>query len=290
MKKAWFRQGWALGMLAPAIIVLIVVGAYPVGYQLCISFTNLNLAFPSEATWDFRNYWRLVTDSAFWHSVGVLLKLWLGGLTLTMVLGTTAALLAFRAPAARRLMPVLIVPMVATPIVMANFFQYLYSSDYGLIRYILELAGLYPGFNLASNPRTVLWAIIGIDVWQWTPLVMLIVWAGLNSVPADLLEACRVDGASTWQTIRLVLLPMVSGPLETAAVFRTVEGMRAFVIIWGLTRGGPGRASEATSIYLYNTAFRSLELGQAAAIGTGLVLLTIALCVLFARALIWVDQ
>jgi multiple sugar transport system permease protein len=269
--------------LAPALLVLIAVGAYPIGYQVYISFTNLNLAFPGDAVFDLNNYAWLVRDPVYWHSVGILLELWFSGLALTMVLGTTLALLAFRAPLARRLMPALIIPMVATPIVVANFFQYLYSSDYGIIRYILELVGLYPGFNVTTNVKTVLWAIIAIDVWQWTPLVMLIVWAGLSSIPMDVVEASRVDGASTWRTISKVLLPMVSGSLGTAAIFRTVEGMRAFVIIWGLTRGGPGRASEATSVYLYNTAFRSLELGQAAAIGTGLVVLTLLLCTMLLR-------
>lgn len=288
--KSFFSGKWYLGMLLPAVIFLIMVGAYPLIYQFYISLTDLNLAFPADARTTLTNYLELVTDQVFWHSMGVLLFICIFGLLFTMIFGTFLALLAFRIPSARRLMPFLIIPMIATPIVIANFFQYLYSGDYGLIRYILELIGLYPGFNISSNSNTVLWSIIAIDVWQWTPFVMLIVWAGLNSISTDILDACKVDGANTWQSVMKVILPMQTSSLGTAAIFRTVEGMRAFVIIWGLTRGGPGNSSEVTSIYLYNTAFRSLELGKAAAIGTGMVILTIIICFLMNKTLIRLNN
>jgi multiple sugar transport system permease protein len=288
--KSFFKGKWYLSMLLPAAIILAMVGAYPLIYQFVISLTDLNLAFPADAGATFGNYVKLVADPVFWHSMGVLLFLCFFGVLFTMIFGIFLALLAFRIPPARRLMPFLIIPMIATPIVVANFYQYLYSADYGLIRYVLEIIGLYPGFNITSHPNTVLWSIIAIDVWQWTPFVMLIVWAGLNSIPTDILDACKVDGANAWQSIIKVILPMQTTALGTAAIFRTVEGMRAFVIIWGLTRGGPGNSSEVTSIYLYNTAFRSLDLGYAAAIGTGMVLLTIVICFLLNRTLVRLNN
>ncbi|MBI4280404.1 MAG: sugar ABC transporter permease [Armatimonadetes bacterium] len=269
--------------MAPAVLLLLAISAYPIVFQFLLSFTNLNLAFPAEAQRYFGNYPRLLADPRFWSSGVVLVKLWLGGLALTMLLGTAIALAAFRATFARRLMPVLILPMVATPVVMAHFFQYLYSSDYGLIRFLLERVRLYPGFNISTQAGTVLYSLIVIDTWQWTPFVMLIVWAGLVSIPQELLDAVRVDGASGAATLWHLILPAVSGELAAAALFRTVEGLRAFVIIWGLTRGGPGTASEVTSIYIYNTAFRSLDLGYAAAQGMALLVFALAVSLLLLR-------
>lgn len=285
LTRSMKTKTFAYVLLAPATLALLTVGAFPITYQFYISFTDLSLASPWGSSWTgLENYRYLIEDPRFLNSVWVLIRFWLGGLGLTMILGTGLALLAFRVPIARRLMPILILPMVATPIVIANFFQYLYSEQYGLIRYLLEPIGLYPGFNPTARADTVIWSLIAVDVWQWTPFVMLIVWGGLSSISTEMLESARVDGASSWQTTWLILLPLLVGEIGTAAIFRTVEGLRSFVIIWGLTRGGPGTASEATSIYIYNTAFRSLELGYAAAVGSALLLLTVAVCLILMRA------
>jgi len=263
--------------LIPAILLLTFINLYPILHQIYISFTDMSLAFPRDAQIKWTNYINIIKDERFWHSTKILGIIMIGSVSLTVFMGTSLALAAIRIAWSRYIMSILIIPMVATPVVLAHFFQYLYSGDYGLVTYLLGFIVDLKGQSLISNPNNVLLSIILIDAWEWTPFVLLICWAGLTSIPDEIYDAAKIDGASKWKTLTEITLPLIKGSLITATIFRTVEVLRIFVIIWGLTKGGPGISSEVTSIYIYNTAFRSMDLGKSSAIAT--FLLVIVSCI-----------
>jgi multiple sugar transport system permease protein len=152
-----------------------------------------------------------------------------------------------------------------------------------VISYILKTLHLFPGFNLTTNVHTVIPAIAFVDFWEWTPFVMLIVLAGLHSIPESILEAASLDGASASQRFWFVVLPMLGAELRVALLFRTVDVIRIYDVIYATTRGGPGTFSESASIYLQTVAFKFRDLGYACAFGFGLVVLSVVLANLYLR-------
>jgi len=250
------------------------INLYPILYQIYISFTDMSLAFPGDAQIKWTNYINVIKDERFWHSIKILGIIMIGSVSLTVFMGISLALAGIRIAWSRYIMPILIIPMVATPVVLAHFFQYLYSGNYGLVTYLLKFIGVASkSQGIISNSHNILLPIIFIDAWEWTPFVVLICWAGLTSISDEIYDAAKIDGASKWKILIKITLPLIKGSIITATILRIVEVLRIYVIIWGLTKGGPGISSEATSIYIYNTAFRSLDLGKSSAIATFLLII-----------------
>jgi multiple sugar transport system permease protein len=200
-----------------------------------------------------------------------------------MVVGTAVALLLHNSPHRKLFLPALLLPIVATPIVVGFIFKYMYQEDYGLISYFMKLTHLFPGFNLTSRIHTVLPALAFVDFWEWTPFVMLIMLAGFNGIPLSVTEAANLDGASGWKRLWFVELPMLRAEFLVALLFRTVDIIRVYDIIYATTRGGPGAFSESASVYLQTTAFKFRDLGYACAFGFTLVLLGVALANFYLR-------
>ncbi len=279
------RWSAPLFFLLPLLAILLVINIYPLVFEIGASFSSRTLGQPDARFVGLANFGRLFADARFWNSLWVTARLLLFAVPAELIVGTAIALLLHASPYRRIFFPALIVPIVMTPIVVGFVFKYMFQEDYGLISWFLKLVHLFPGFNLTTRIHTVLPALAFVDFWQWTPFVMLIVLAGLNKIPASVMEASSLDGTSGWQRFVYIVLPMLRAEFLVALLFRTVDVVRIYDIIYATTRGGPGTFSESASVYLQITAFQFRDLGYACAFAFTLVLLGVAWANLYLRVL-----
>jgi multiple sugar transport system permease protein len=276
--------------VAPSLAVLAIITLLPALYLLATSFTPLNLTRP-ETQWDFSqpliSYGQLLTDDRLANSVWVQIKLSFWTVSLQILIGLGLALLLnIKSRLLEALRTVFLIPMVLPPIVVAIIWKVIYTPDispmHGLFRAI--------GWNvpaLITNPDWALTSIIIADTWEWFPFTMLMVLAALQMVPQEMLDAAKVDGASPWQITRHVTLPFIQGVLLVAGLFRLIDSIKAFPLIYILTDGGPGSLTEVTNYYSFLQAFNFSYLGFSSAITVVLLAVTIVMSWIIIRAVGW---
>ncbi|HEY6716886.1 MAG TPA: sugar ABC transporter permease [Reyranella sp.] len=276
--------------VAPSLAVLALITLLPALYLLATSFTQLSLTRP-ETQWDFsqplESYRQLWSDSRLHNSVWVQIKLSFWTVLLQLLIGLLLALLLnVRSRLLEALRTVFLIPMVLPPIVVAIIWKVIYTPD------ISPMHGIFRsvGWNvpaLITDPDWALTSIIIADTWEWFPFTMLMVLAALQMMPQELLDAAKVDGASPWQLTRHITLPFIRGVLLVAGLFRLIDSIKAFPLIFILTDGGPGNLTEVTNYYSFLQAFNFSFLGFSSAITVALLAATIALSWLIVRMLGW---
>ena len=280
------RVSFEARMLVPALIVLAALSLFPFVYIVLMSFSRVGLIGGIDLHWAGLDNWsKLFSDSsvgAAWVRSIVYFLLTVG---LEMLLGIAIALLVHSLVWGRNLVvSLLLMPMFMAPVIVGLLGRFLTDSTYGLYAWVLRETHLYTGDILGSTTSAFL-AVTLMDVWEWTPLITLIVLAGLASLPKPVLEAARVDGASYRQQLRHIILPMIMGVVIVALLVRSMDAIRYFDIIYNTTNGGPADATKIVPIRLYETAFRFFDLGYAAAIGLSMLAVSILLANLFLRTL-----
>ena len=270
--------------------VLAIITLLPALYLLATSFTPLNLTRP-ETQWDFSqpliSYSQLLVDDRLANSVWVQIKLSFWTVSLQLLIGLGVALLLnIKSRLLEALRTVFLIPMVLPPIVVAIIWKVIYTPD------ISPMHGLFKaiGWNvpaLITNPDWALTAIIIADTWEWFPFTMLMVLAALQMLPQELLDAAKVDGASPWQLTRHVTLPFIQGVLLVAGLFRLIDSIKAFPLIYILTEGGPGSLTEVTNYYSFLQAFNFSYLGFSSAITVVLLAATIVMSWIIIRSVGW---
>jgi multiple sugar transport system permease protein len=261
-------------LLAPAVLLVLAVVVYPLisGVQTSRQFYRFGSAISNVG---FDQYRQALDDPLFTGALWTTIKFVTAAVVIETVLGMGLALLCLRElPFIRAMRLMLIVPMVVTPVVVGIVFRLIYASDVGLLSALSGLGGGGSVRILDSESRA-FWGLVLLDVWEWTPLIFLILLAGLQSLPQEPFEAARVDGAGAWRTFVDHTLPMVAPVLVVAVVLRTIDAFTTFDQVYVLTHGGPGTATQLISIYGYDTFFRFQQYGYAAA-----MLLMVALVVL----------
>jgi multiple sugar transport system permease protein len=281
--EAHRRRAFAFG-LAPAMVLLTVTTLAPAVYLVVTSLTPLTPVNPSTA-FDFsapwQNYTSLLTDPRFLHSVWVQAQLSLVTVALQLAVGLGLALLL---DLPSRLIGALrtgfLLPMVLPPIVVAIIWKVLFTPDVSPLHHSLAAIGL-PIHSLITNGGTALWAIAFADTWEWFPFTMLMLLAALQMVPREPLEAATIDGASAMQMFWYVRLPYIRQALVVTAMFRLIDSIKAFPLIYVLTDGGPARATEVTNYYAFIQTFNFSYWGYGSAIATlmvaGVLLLSLAI-------------
>ncbi len=260
----------------PALIVMGIIVVFPVGYNLVLSLHRWNLA--SGGTLSFiglQNYASLLHDERFWNSLRVTALFTVGALGGQVVMGTALALFFHREFKGKALVKaIFLFPIAATPVAVSLIWAMMYNYDLGIINHVFTTLGL-PRLLWLAGPRSVIPALIITDVWQWTPLIMLIVLAGLESLPGDPFESARVDGASGFQTLIYLTLPMVRPSIIVAAMIRSIDAIKTFDLIYVMTQGGPNIASENLNIYIFQKGFSYFRMGEASTLAV--VLFTLVL-------------
>lgn len=273
------RQKFYWFCLWPAFIVLIVVTLAPTIYLFLTSFTPLDLTRP-ETSWDFSNpfgqYQIILEDKRLHNSWWVQAKLSFWTVLIQMILGFLFALLLnVKSKFLEALRTVFLIPMVLPPIVVAIIWKVLYTPDISPFHWAIDSVFGIMSPSMITSPDLALWAIIIADIWEWFPFVMLMILSALQMMPEEYTEAAKIDGANVWQMTCYVTLPYLKGVLIVAVLFRLVDSIKAFPLIYILTDGGPGSITEVTNFYSFMQAFNFSYLGYSSAITVTLVIATI---------------
>jgi multiple sugar transport system permease protein len=273
-------------LMAPALILLALLSLLPFVYIVAMSLSRVGLIGGIDLHWaGLHNWSKLFSDQtvgAAWIRSIVYFVLTVG---LEMLLGIAIALLVHSLVWGKNLViSLILMPMFMAPVIVGLLGRFLTDSTYGLYAWVLKETHIYSG-DILGSPTSAFLAVTLMDVWEWTPLIALIVLAGLASLPRPVLEAARVDGATYWQRLRHIMLPMIAGVLIVALLVRSMDAIRYFDIIYNTTNGGPADATKIVPIRLYETAFRFFDLGYAAAIGISMLAVSILVANLFMRTL-----
>lgn len=232
-----------------------------------------------------RNYTVMLRDDLFWNALHKSLIFFVGTVVGTMVLGTVIALLLDRDLGPLNWIKTLyLVPMVIAPVVVGIQWRFMLNDTFGVIPYLMKALHLPTRAWLTDPVGAMAW-LIGVDLWYYTPIVILLVSAGLATVPVEVREAAKLDGANTLETVRYVLLPILKPILVVALLIRTIGGLRAFDTIFIITEGGPSRATEVANLFAYKLGFRFFDMGKASAVAWLLLIIAVALSGLYLRAL-----
>ncbi|VVE31294.1 carbohydrate ABC transporter permease [Pandoraea anhela] len=259
--RRWLPLVWLVG---PALLVMGVLALYPVLQVLVDSFFNVDYASGRRAFAGLANYRTVLADDNFSVSFFNTVHFTVVASVCEVVLGAALALLFSRAFRARRfVMPLLILPMMLSTLVCSAIWRHWLNYG-GFLNAWLAKFGL-PGVQWLPDPGLAIWSLILVDVWQWTPMAFLIILAGLQSIDPELYEAARTDGASEWQCLRDITLPLLVPQFVLALLLRSIDTFKLFDKVYALTGGGPGNATQTLSTYVYDTGFRFFSVGPASA-------------------------
>jgi multiple sugar transport system permease protein len=278
--RAWRLRAAATpyALLAPALLALAAVSLYPIFYGIRASLHKYRYGIDMGSA-GTQNYVNVYHDPVFWQAVRTTAKFVVIAVSIETVLGLLLALVVARELRFSSLIRVtLILPMTIAPVVVGVIWRLLYASDIGVVNPLFGWLGLGQPNVLASG-TSAFFGLVAVDTWEWTPLIFLILLAGLHSLPQDPLEAAQVDGASRLQAFFHHTLPLLRPVLLVAIVLRTIDAVGTFDQIFVLTKGGPGTSTQLISIYSYNTAFLFTQYGQAMA-----MLIALLLCLLLLMA------
>jgi multiple sugar transport system permease protein len=254
----------------PAAITLLAITIFPLIYELRLSFMSWELTTSTPARFvGLQNFGKaLFRDQRFWNSMGVTMRLIVFGTTIQLAAGTGLALLLNRLRRSRTvLVSLFLIPVMIAPVVAGFQFRMIYHDQFGPLNYIIELVtgGRWRGFAWIADPKVALFAVMFTDIWQWTPFLMLIVLAGLQSISPEMYEAAEVDGASRLQTFGRVTLPLIFPVIVIGILIRAMDSFKLFDIIYLVTGGGPGDITETISFYTYLQGFKFFSVGYTAA-------------------------
>jgi multiple sugar transport system permease protein len=267
--------------LAPAAIVLIFALLYPIGYLTVASFFDWRMGSPfADSTFaGLGNYIWILKDSNFHESFMVTMTFAFSVVVLEMFLGVGLAFMLERPIRGMSVFrTIFILPMMIAPIVVGLIWRYMYNPQFGIINKTLKEWG-FKTIPWLSSPDWALPSVIIADIWQWTPFIFILSLAALQSLPQSSVEASRIDGASTWQQIIYIKLPLMMPVLVVAALLRMIDAFKVLEVIFIMTNGGPGLSTEILSLQIYKTAFVSWELGRAAALSNILLLIVMVITI-----------
>ncbi|MEM1287766.1 MAG: sugar ABC transporter permease [Pseudomonadota bacterium] len=261
--------------LAPAAAVMVIALLYPIGYMVYASFLDWN---PSQRIGEadfigFRNYVNLWGSDSFWESFWVTIRFAAIVVTVEMVIGVGLALLLDRKLRGMSVLrTIFILPMMIAPIVVGLMWRYMYHPQVGVFNRWLSDLGL-PTIPFLSDSGWAFASVIIADIWQWTPFIFILALAALQSLPSSALEAARVDGATGWQQIIYIKLPLMMPVLIVTCLLRLIDAFKVLEVILVMTNGGPGLSTEILALRISRTASEFRQLGEAAAMSNYLLIL-----------------
>ncbi|MGD9028769.1 MAG: sugar ABC transporter permease [Anaerolineae bacterium] len=270
--QSWRRRQMSDAAIArlfifPTLALLFAFSIYPFLRSLYISFTDYSVVIHEPPVYvGLKNYIDILTDEQLWIYFGVTGRYAVFTVALETLVGFALAMLVReRFKGSGFITTLMLVPMMLSPVVVGMFWRLMFDPGFGIFNYLIGIGRAGPDW-LASS-QLAFWAVVIVDVWMWSPFVMLLCLSGLRAIPGYLYEAAAIDRASSWFQFWRITVPQVAPMLLVAVMFRTVEAIKAFDLVWVLTRGGPGDATELISINLYRQAFLGqFRTGRAAAL------------------------
>jgi len=248
-------------IMVPALLITIGI-LYPFVTAIYYSLTNYSFRATTFRFVGLKNWVQMFTDLEFWHAILVTGKYALATTGTEMLLGLGIALLLSKESKFTRILRVLLIfPLMIAPVIATIIWQLMTNNSVGILEKFLNLFGVY-NFPWASSAKTALLTATIIDVWVYAPFVILLILAGLQSLPKSPFEAAKIDGGSAWFTFRTLTLPMLKPFMYIALIFRLMASLQEFAIIFALTKGGPGNTLMNLSITGYTTGFAYLNFGE----------------------------
>ena len=270
-------------MFAPLLVLFAAAVGYPLLYSFYLSLTNYSIVRGKDVHLvGADQYVRALHEPNYWQALWVTFTFVICSVILELIVGLSIALALQRQKWARDFTrSFLLTPMFVTPIAVGLMFRFLLNQQLGIIPVVLAKFGISYDF---FGPSKALFSIVVIDVWQWTPFMVLLLLAGLESLPRQPYEAARVDGASAAYTFRRVTLPMLSSVLMVAVLIRSLDAMKVFEYVYAITRGGPGTETQTAQYFIYQTGISFFRLGQASAMAYILLAIVMAAIVMLFRS------
>jgi multiple sugar transport system permease protein len=284
------RTGWLkYGFVAPAILLLITLNVYPLIYNVAVSFTDARLSGGEACGVGASNYAEIFSDPAFARAIRTTALFVILAVSVELALGFLLAMAMqrpFRGKSA--VLTMLLIPMMLSPAVMGLYWNLILNGSYGILNQTLAAISL-PQPQWLTDTDLKLLTILIIDVWMWTPFMMLIALAGLNSIPRYIYEAAEIDRASAWRVFRRITLPMCAPLLVLAALLRATDALKQFDLVMAVT-GPNDEATQTLSALLYEQAFRGGRVGLGCAYGCVILVIVIALASVFTRYIGFIQR
>jgi multiple sugar transport system permease protein len=268
------RERWML--IAPAFVLLLAVIAIPILRVIWLSFLHADLVGNQRFTFaGLDQYVRLWNDARWFRALGNTIMFTCSSVAAELLLGLAFALLLHRAFRGRGLVRALVtLPWVLPTAIMALAWAWIANDSFGVANDLLHRIGLLRApVAWLGQPATAMATIIAADVWKTTPFVTLVLLAGLQGIPESVIEAARLDGLAAWQRLTSVILPLLLPSVLVAGLFRMIQAYGAFDLIYVMTGGGPGGATETVSLYSYRNYFRYLDFGYGSALAVQAVVI-----------------
>ena len=285
MKRAtdFFDRHAPLLFPLPAVLALLVLVVGPILANTFLSLYDYFIGGRASFI-GLGNFTRAFEDLRFWNGLKNTFYFTLLAVPIQLVLGLAIAVLFnrdFRGKGFVR--TIILLPMVATPVAIALIWALMFNPSLGVLNYFLESLGL-PRSLWVADATLVIPSLVLVDVWQWTPMVALILLAALQGVPQDYYEAARIDGAGGWQAFWNITLPSIRSAIVIALILRSIDALKTFDIIYVITQGGPGTASETLNVFAFRTGFEFFQAGYAATLLIFLLFVVLGVAVLLNMA------
>lgn len=268
MFSRWLERNVKYIFPLPAVLFVLIMMVFPIAYTLRLSFFDWSMSSLVPPQWvGINNYKTLLfSDPRFWPSISRTFVFTIAAVLVETVLGIIIALFFNQDFKGKNVLKTLfLLPMIATPVAIGLVWMLIYEPNIGFANKVLGLFHISPQLWLAS-PKQVMASLIIVDVWQWTPMVALIVLAGLSSLPTEPYEAALVDGATRWQMLTRITLPLLKPTILVAVLLRSIDALKTFDIIYSMTGGGPDFHSETINIYSFVQGFSYFKLGMTSAL------------------------
>ncbi len=271
--KSTFRS-----MSAPALLLLAVLTVLPIVFLFTLSFTSWSILVPGSFKFSLVNYAeRMFSDQSFIHSLKVTFYYIVVNTFFQMTLGFLIAFLLFRYTKLRFLRATMVIPMLVPPAVVGLMWKMMLIPNLGGLDYYLGLIGI-PAIDWLGNPATALAAVTIASVWEWTPFVIVVMLAGLDSLPKAPIEAAIMDGANTIRIVFYVIIPLLKPIILVVLLLRIIESLAILPVVFMMTGGGPARATEAINLYAYHVGLEFLDIGYAASILVAFIFILLIFC------------
>ena len=271
-------------LVLPAVLLIVAVLIYPIAYGLYLSLFDYVMTMSPDLTFvGLSNYRKLSADESFRNSLAVTGQFTAMTVALEFVIGLgIALLLTLEFPARPLFRALILLPLMVPPLVSGLLWRLMYDHELGVLSYFVRVLGGEPPVFL-GDPKVALLAVSLTEVWRATPFMVLVLLAALQSVPNDLHEAAQIDGANAFDRFRAVTFPLILPVVLIALLFRTVDVLRTFDLVYLLTQGGPGSTTEVLSMFIYRYGFQSFDMGLTSAASMLLFALTLVVCAVYLR-------
>lgn len=256
-----FKNSTGYYFILPSVIILGFTSVYPALYSFILSFYNWNWGNQQDFV-GLSNYFFLLGDREFWIVIKNTFFFALCACSIEVTLGILIAIYVDRIKVGAGIIrSLLLIPLMISGIVVSLMSKMMLNKLFGVIPYLMKQIGFSPSFY--GTKDTAMWTLIGVDTWWQTAFVFIIILAGLQSIPKEPIEAARIDGVSEWGIIKHIRLPMIRSLIFLVIIFRSIDTLKIFDLVWGATGGGPGLSTEVVQTYAYRTAYGFLQMSKA---------------------------